>query len=279
MESIKENQLNIKIWRLVLAIIIVNVLGFGLRYFGLNTFINILGFRFHISFVLPFFIVYNSNFIHYLKISFLKPECKNASFTLLIIILPMLIEAGGLFFLKKIDLGDPEYFYEFGISSIADYPIYLIWNFPQLLLLFIFLASVSLNSKFRFISAAMVVILLFVFEFIPLNNANIQYSDIGILISCSIICSFLIKHSKNIYRFGISLFTLFWIAILAFGSNSKIIINLLLASQYNNWEGFFEVDKQILPYTLLIYFGIALFVTIGSCTVFTRSDSDNFTSS
>ena len=82
------------------------------------------------------------------------------------------MEAGGLFFLKRIEIGDPEYFYEFGISSIADYPIYLIWNFPQIILLYFFLVKVSFLSKFRFITVAVVIFFLFAFEFVSINKTN-----------------------------------------------------------------------------------------------------------
>jgi hypothetical protein len=269
------NQPNIKIWKLILAIIVVNALGLYLKYLNLGTYIIIFGFRFHLSLVLPFIIVYNSSFLPYIKNSFLKPEWKKASLPLLLILLPLIIETAGLYFLQKIALGDPEYFYEFGISSIADYPIYLLWNFPQMIFLFFFLVSVSSIFKFRFISVAIVMFSLFIFELIPINKAIIPYYDLGILISCSIIYSVLINYYRNIYWFGISLFTLLWIGILAFGSSSKTIINLLFASQYNNWEGFFEVMKDYLPFTLLIYFGIALIISCGTCFLFKRHTADN----
>jgi hypothetical protein len=267
------NELNIKVWKLILAIIIVNALGIYLRYLNLSTYIILFGFRFHISFVLPLFFVYNSNYLSYIKNIFLNPEEKNATLPLLLILLPFIIEASGFYFLQKINLGDPEYFYEFGISSIADYPIYLIWNFPQMILLFIFLTSVSFNSKFKFISVAFVIFGLFLFELVPIKSSIIQYQEIGILISCSIIFSILINYYKNIYWFGISLFTLFWIATLAFGSSSKTIINLLFASQYNNWEGFFEFEKGYANYTIPIYFGLALIIPCVTYLLFTRSNS------
>jgi hypothetical protein len=262
METNNVNQLKINLWRLILAIIIVNALGYYLRYSGLNTYIIILGFRFHISFVLPIIIVYNSNFLPYIKKSFLKPEWEKAFFPVLLIFLPIILTAGGLYFFQKIDLGDPEYFYEFGISSIADYPIYLIWNFPQMILIFIFLVSVSFSVKFRFIVVASLIFCLFIFELVPINKAIIQYPEIGILLICSLVYSIMINYFRNIYWFGISLFTLFWIAILAFGTSSKTIINLLFASRYNEWEGFLDVIKQYTPYTIPVYFGIALIVSL-----------------
>ena len=273
MDTNKGNQLNIKIWRLILAIILVNASGLCLRYFNLSTFIIIFGFRFHLSFVLPFMIVCNSNFPPYIKRSFLRPEWRKASLYLFLILLPLFIEAGGLYLLQKIDLGDPEHFYEFGISSIADYPIYLIWNFPQMILLFFFLASVSSRSRFKFTTVSIVIFFLFAFELVSINKAIILYRELGILISCSVIYSILINYCRNIYWFGISLFTLLWIAILAFGSSSKTMINLLFASQYSNWDGFFEVVKDYIPFTLPVYFGIALIISCVACLLFRKHNA------
>ena len=272
METNRGNLPDIKIWKLILAIIIVNVLGLYLSYSHLNTYIIFLGFRFHLSFVLPFIIVYNSNFLPYIKRSFLKPEWRKVSFYLFLILLPLLIEAGGLYILQKLDLGDPEYFYEFGISSIADYPIYLIWNFPQMILLFFFLVSVSFKSRFRFITVTGVIFFLFAFELAFNDKIIVLFWKIGVLTSCSLIISILINYYRNIYWFGICLFTLLWLVILAFGSSSKTMINLLFASQYNNWDGFFEVGKNYIPIALPVYFGIALLI---SCIAYLFFRKDN----
>jgi hypothetical protein len=274
MDTIKENQLNIKIWRLILAILLVNASGLYLKYFNLSTYIILFGFRFHMSFVLPLIIVFNSNFLPYIKRSFLKPEWRKAPFYLFLILLPLLIETGGLYIIHKIDIGDPEYFYEFGISSIADYPVYLIWNLPQMILLFFFLASVSAKSRFRFITVAVVIFFLFAFELVSINNTIILYWELGILASCSIIYSILINYYRNIYWFGISLFTLLWFAVLAFGSTSKTMINLLFASQYDNWDGFFEIVKDYKPFTLPVYFGIALIISCIACLLLSKHNKD-----
>ena len=274
MDSIKENQLNVKIWNLILAILLVNATGLCLRYFNMGTYLILFGFRFHLSFVLPLVIVFNTSFLPYIRRSFINPEYRKASFYLLMIILPLLIETGCLYILNKLDLGDPDYFYEFGMSSIADYPIYLIWNFPQMILLFFFLVSVSFNSRFRFITVAVVIFLLFAFELVPFNKAIINYWNLGILISFSIIYSIIINYFRNIYWFGISLFTILWFAILAFGSSSKLMINLLFAGQYDNWDGFFEVVKDYMTFTLPIYFGIALIISCTACLLNSRNNAN-----
>jgi hypothetical protein len=255
-------QINIKFWKLVVVLIIVNISGLILRYFGINTYIILIGFRFHLSFVLPFVLTFNIGFLPYIKKSILRPDYRNVRIFLYLILLPLLIEAGLLFFLQKIDLGDPEYFYEFGISSIADFPIYLIWNFPQLILIFFFLTSAATVTKFKFLAIAAIIFLLFAFELVPFQKIDFSYWDLDILISCSIISSVIINYYRNVYWFGITLFTSFWLGFLAFGSNSKQIVNILFASQYRSWEGFFEVAKEYRQILLPCYFGIALILSV-----------------
>jgi len=262
MESIKENNLHIKLWRVLFALVVVNSVIIILRYYNLNTYIIIIGFRCHISFILPFFLLFSPAFFPYIKRSFLNPEYKKALVYLVLVLLPFALESGYLFFTHNIDLGDPDYFYEFGVSSVFDYPVYLLWNFPQIILLFFFLVTVSNVSKFRFIAVFLTVIFLFGSELIPLKQSPIPYLELEILLSCSVIFSILINYYRNVYWFCISLFTMFWLPLLAFGSNSKSLVNLLFASQYKYWEGFFEVSKFFTPYTLSAYFAAALFISI-----------------
>jgi peptidoglycan biosynthesis protein MviN/MurJ (putative lipid II flippase) len=103
---------------------------------------------------------------------------------------------------------------------------------------------------------------LFVSEIIPINNSPLPYSELGILLTCSVIFSVLINYYRNIYWFSISLFTMLWLPLLAFGINSKTMVNILFASQYNYWEGFFELSKVFTPYSLSAYFAGAMIITI-----------------
>jgi hypothetical protein len=262
MTSNYSNQPYIKTWKIIIALLSVNIAGICLRYFNISTFIIILGFRLHISFILPFFIVFSTNFLPYIKKSFIKPDYTKIFIFLLLIILPLLIEAGGLYLSGKLEVGDPDYFYEFGISSIFDYPIYLIWNVPQIILLFFFLTAVSSISKFKFLTVAITIILLFGYELVPFNKSIISYWDTGILISCSFIFSILINYYRNIYWFGLTLFTFLWLGFLAFGSNSASVINILFASQYKTWEGFFDITKELTQFVMPVYFGIALLISV-----------------
>ncbi|HKI79904.1 MAG TPA: hypothetical protein VKA26_15285 [Ignavibacteriaceae bacterium] len=250
----------IKLFPLILAVLIVNAVGILLRSFNLAPYIIIIGFRFHISLVIPLLIVFRKNQLVLFKSIFVNPQHKRTALPLLWILIPLLLIIGSLYFLQYLNSADPEYFYEFGLSSIVDYPVYLIWNFPQLFAFFLFLILTFDFKNKKFINPFLFTILLFAFEFIPINTKNYNYFNLISLILVSISVGLIIKYFQNIYWFVIFVFSIFWLHFLAFGSNSTEIINLLFASQYSGWEGFFEISKQlsnyILPIQLLITMGV-----------------------
>jgi hypothetical protein len=195
----------------------------------------------------------------------LKPEYKGKFIPLLWIIIP-LIAIGALFFLTNIfKKGDPEHFFEFGLSSIFDFPIYLFWNFPQLFLFYLFLTSASYGRKNKFLISFLLSFFLFVFEFVPIKTTAgpvIDYSGLSALLLSALISSMLITLYENIYWFSVSVFTIFWIYFLAFGSKSPLIINILYAVKYRTWEGFFIPLKELFPYMILFYLFLVIMVLV-----------------
>jgi hypothetical protein len=248
--------------RMVISLIILNAAGILLRVFNLDTYFILVGFRFHISFILPFLVIFQKDQLHFIKKLFVDPQHKRTVLPLLWILLPLIIVAGVLFFLKKIEIGDPDYFYEFGLSSIVDYPIYLIWNFPQVFCLFIFLALSATISRKNFLLIPAISFFLFAFEFIPLNIKSIDYYGITSLLLISLTIGLLIKYFQNIYWFTIVVFSIFWLHFLAFGSSSEEIIHLLFASQYSNWDGFLEVKKTFAVFILPAQLGIMFLIVL-----------------
>ena len=236
--------------RLVIAVLAVNAAGIILRYFNLDAYIILVGFRFHISLIIPFLIIFRKSQLPFIKKIFVDPCHKRTVLPLLWILLPVIILTGILFLLNKIEIGDPNYFYEFGLSSVIDYPIYLIWNFPQLFCFFIFLALTSTVSKKSFLIVSAVTFSFFLFEFIPFKIKGIDYFGIVSLLLISFTIGLLIKYFQNIYWFTILIFSIFWLYFLAFGSSSEEIVHLLFASQYSGWDGFLEVNKQFISYLL-----------------------------
>lgn len=243
--------------RLAAAVLIVDAVGFVLKYFGLDTYLILFGFRFHLALVLPFIIVLKKEQLSNLKQSFTNPEYKKFGSVFLLFFTINVLIISVLLLLGKIEVGDPEYFYEFGISSIVDYPVYLIWNAFQLIILFSFLKSVSLSFQKNYFVLVFTVILIFIYEFILLQNFSIDYSAAASFIIMSFIVSLVVISFNNIYLFVFIIFSLLWINILAFGSSSQVLINLLFAANYDLWEGFFTVEKIfskfIIPFNLFLF--------------------------
>ena len=251
-------------WRLIFAVIILNAVGIILRIFNLDTYFILVGFRFHISFILPLLIIFKKSQANFIKQLFVDPHHKKTVLPLLWILVPALIVIGILFWLKKTTISDPEYFYEFGLSSIIDYPIYLIWNFPQLFCLFIFLTLVGTVSKKSFLIIASISFFIFAFEFVPFNINDVDYTGIASLLLTSVSIGLLIRYFQNIYWFTIVIFSIFWLHFLLFGSSSEEIIHLLFASQYSGWGGFLEVNKQLVSFFLPVQLGLTFLVILVS---------------
>ena len=66
----------IKPSRLIIAVLTVNAAGLALRYFNLDTYVILIGFRFHISLIIPFFIVFRKDQLPFIKKVFVDPHHK-----------------------------------------------------------------------------------------------------------------------------------------------------------------------------------------------------------
>lgn len=248
---------------IILALIVINSIGILLKYFGLSTYLIFFGFRFHLSLFLPVLIVARRNQKDLIKNIFIRPAYKKSLFYICLLILPISILFAALYIAKKIELGNPEYFYEFGLSSIVDFPIYLVWNSIQLMFFYTFLIIVSSESLFKFLSVVLIFISLFAYEFIPLNRESLDYHQIASLILFALVTGIQVKYFQNIYWLIIFSFSILWLNVLMLGSKSEMIIKLFFAAQYNSWEGFFSVSKGykdfLLPAHLLLVIIFLLF--------------------
>lgn len=230
--------------RFLLAIILVNIIGFGLKFFGQDSYLILLGFRFHLSAILPLLLVIKKEHLSLIKESFLQPPFTHIVKVILAFLFTILLFFTVLFLINKIEIGDPDYFYEFGLSSIVDYPIYLIWNSIQFIFLYSFFFLIQNNFKSSFIVILISAVLIFAYEFIPLKKNIFDYQSISAFILLCVILSMLVKYFNNVYLFAAGLFSIIWINLLAFGTSSPTLVNLLYAAKYNEWEGFFSVDKD-----------------------------------
>lgn len=250
---------NINYLPFIVSIILVNAAGFLLRYFEFDTYIILLGFRFHISFIIPFILCFSFGLNDEIKNIFIQSRLKGWFSILFLVLIPVLVVIVSGYYFFKLDFTDPEYFYEFGLSSIVDYPVYLLWNFPQIAALFIVIKFYSGEKKI-FIKSFIFLFCLFLFEFIPIEKLEIKYFSLIPFLLAVLIAALSISRFKNIYWFAIIIFTMLWINPLAFGSESQTMIKLLFARQYSSWEGFFSIDKKITMYILPVQLLLTLLV-------------------
>ena len=260
-------QTKINISSIILIVVLVNAAGLLLKYFRLNEYIILGGFRFHLSLVIPFFFVARKKHFSFLKELFLKPSYKRYLPILIWVLVPVLITIPTLLVLKKATIDEPYRFYELGLSSIIDYPIYLVWNLPQLFLLSMFLSLVAEGRKQKLLITSSVIILLFLYEFIPIQNKiivniNFIFANYIPIILIAIFVGIILKYFSNIYILCITIFSTLWIYFLCFGSNSKAIVNILFAANYDSWEGFFNANKLISPFLFSGYLALLIILVL-----------------
>lgn len=263
----------VKIITIVLLIIFVNAAGLLLKYYGVDAYIILAGFRLHLSLVLPFLIIFRSSQLNHVKKIFIHPLYNKTFQPLGWILLPLIILIASLYFYKQINIGDPDYFYEFGLSSIIDYPIYIIWNLPHLLMFALFLILIQPSVKFNILISFLIASSCFIFIFVSFSKIKPDYFDIISLVFILASAILIIKFFQNVYWFSIILFTILWSNILVFGSSSPSLIHILFASRYDSWEGFFEVSKNIRQYLLPVQLGTT-FVFIACSALFRKPEPD-----
>ena len=240
--------------------------GFFLKYFDLPAYFIFLGFRFHLGCLLPFLFIIRGNSFSSFKQYFISPDYKKQTAPVLWIFIPLLA-AAALYLTGIVELTDPEYFYEFGVSSIIDYPIYLLWNFLQLSMLFIFLKTVQLTYRKNLFLIAFLIILLFSYEAIPVELTGFDYYAITALALTALSGAFILTYFPNVYWFSISIFTFLWISLLLFGTKSATAVNIIFAANYSNWEGFLTGDKMYNDFLIPGYtFLVLLLIVISTLT-------------
>ena len=254
---------------ILLVIVTVNVAGFLLRNFELDTYFILIGFRFHLSILISFLFILNYIDFNSVKEMFIHPSKQRFIFILILSFLPLLFIPLDMFILKQFKVAEQDYFFEFGLSSIVDYPIYLIWNSPQLFMFFIFMNTVLISPKYKFVKASLLTLFLFLYEIVPFDGVVINFGAINYLIIVSyfltvLLAGLFISRVKNIYLFTVVLFSVLWGLVLSFGSSSETIINILLASQYESWSGFIRPGKkfEFAEYMLPAYLFIILIFSI-----------------
>lgn len=223
----------------------INILGYLLKIFELPVFLIFLGFRFHLCSIIFLLLLFHFRKEIEFKKYLADTNFKNSRRSLSALV-PSLILAAAAYFLKLIEFDEPDFFYELGLSSLADFPVYLVWNLPQLLLLFLFfsLASNLFGKKIIFLLSP----LLFLFEIAPLPGNELDWLRAAEIISAAIFVAFLFFKEKNIYVNAIVTFALIWLIVLIYGSDYAALTKIFLASTYDSWDGFFKAKNPIAIY-------------------------------
>ncbi|HPI37361.1 MAG TPA: hypothetical protein PK397_05390 [Ignavibacteriaceae bacterium] len=241
----------IPVWLfLLITVITTQGVSYLFKLFEYDPYFFLLGFRFHIAFIIPaVFLFWRSGFIQ-IKNTLLTFRYKKIIPVLLIMLIPPLLVTGGLFGLEKVKINDSDYFYELGLSSILDFPIYFIWNLPQILFLYSFLLFLKERNSF-FLLSTFFLLSLFLFEFIPLGKDKFEIFNALNYAVVVFFVTVLFYRIKNFYSFALILFFTLWCSLLLYGSSSEQLIKMLLARNYSEWEGFLKVDKLFLLYIFM----------------------------
>jgi len=222
--------------------------GILLKYAGIDTNIILLGFRFNLPLIFAVSMILCSEGISFFKEFVVYFEYKKYYKLLSVIVLIFGIVSAAILYTAKAKYSEPEYFYELGLSSIVDFPVYLTWNMPILLslfgVLFHFRKKLKVNLIFGFIFfASLLMIEYHPFEFKGLI-ADKEIVTVAFLIF--VLASF--YRVKNSLLFSIFVFAAVWLNVLLFGSSSETVVKLILAKNFDKWEGFIKLGKEISSY-------------------------------
>ncbi|MFA4923755.1 MAG: hypothetical protein WC557_06140 [Ignavibacteriaceae bacterium] len=238
----------------LLLLFCLSGVNFALRYFNLPNYFFVIGFRFYwIIFLTGIFLLFYQGFETF-KHALLSFSFKKFSRFIIFVLIPPVVIIGTLFLLNKIEIGDPDYFYELGLSSLVDFPVYFTWNFPQFFILFTLLQTVE--SSFRLKILPNFLLLLFFFSSELLSFPKISF-DVFSTLSFAVLLftvAFFIYKRTNVLTFSFYFFTTVWMALLLFGSKSETPIQIFLAKTYIGWDGFFDINKKFIAFIFPVYF-------------------------
>ncbi len=242
----------------LLLIVLLPGVNLALRFFNLPNYFFFIGFRFYGIILLAGIFLYFYGGKEIWRQSLLSFSFKKFYRHIFFLLVPPAIIVGGLFLLIKIELGDPDYFYEFGLSSIVDFPIYFIWNLPQFFILYTFLQSIETSFRLKVIPNFILLFFFFFPEFLNFPKISFNIFSIVSFVLVLLTLTLFIYKKKNPLTFSFYIFTSIWMALLLFGSSSETLLQTFLAKTYTSWDGFFEMDKKIVQYISPSYFFISL---------------------
>jgi len=232
------------------------VIQLALLLFDLPTLFIFLGFRFHIVsliFLVTFLFIHNQNLlIEKKKFSSFKGLFPYSSFTFVIMVIILV----SLYFTKNAKFDEPELFYEIGLSSIIDFPLYFLWNLPQFLIILLFLKIFLEKVNSNFIICFIIVLILFSPQLILINIEKLDYYSILSYVTASILFTLIIKNFKSIYVATSLIYFALWLNIISLGTDSITLGKMILSANFKEWSGFLIIHKQFDNIVSSAYFGI-----------------------
>lgn len=151
-----------------------------------------------------------------------------------------------------------KYFYEFGMTSLLDFPMYFVWTLPFIFsMIYIWFIVLDTQSYFSKVINSIFISLSFS-GFYLYNYDKVEIGDYVIysLLTSSVVLfnySFY-KWSRSLWATSFSIFMTIFSFVLIFGSSNEFLIKTFFARNYDKWEGFFDFNliKNILPESGLI---------------------------
>ncbi|MDP3150959.1 MAG: hypothetical protein Q8N83_17715 [Ignavibacteria bacterium] len=241
-----------------LLLLLLPGLNFALRFFNLPNYFFFIGFRFYGIILLAGLFLFFYQGLEVIKQTLLSISFKKLIRIFFYVLIPPFVILAALFLLKKIELGDPDYFYELGLSSIVDFPIYFVWNFPQFFILFTLLKTIESSFKLKVLPNFLLLVLFFLPEFFILLKISFNVISSISLVILLLSISLFVNKKSNPLAFTLYFFITIWMALLLFGSQSETLLQLFLAKTYTAWDGFFEINKKLVVFIFPVYFFFSL---------------------
>lgn len=151
-----------------------------------------------------------------------------------------------------------KYFYEFGMTSLLDFPMYFVWTLPFIFsMIYVWFIVLDTPNYFSKVINSILISLSFSgFYLYNYDKVDIGNYVIYFLLTSSVVLynySFY-KWSRSLWATSFSTFMTIFSFVLVFGSSNEFLIRTFFARYYDKWEGSFNFNliKNIPPESGLI---------------------------
>lgn len=224
--------------------------------FGIGSVFIVLGFRFYLPFLVGGVVVFFIN-----KPAFVT-SVQQLGWKKPILAVIFLLVTGGILYLVEIPglwkKADPENFFELGLSSVFDLPIYIIWNMPQFLLLYVLL---GIKKSFAWIFISFLTVLLLCgadiyFALLPLKTFPLWGYPV---LAAALMASIFLYKSVNAIEFSVWMYMAIWMPLLLWGTKSESLVKIFFAKNFTEWDGMLTIK---LPAPAMLVGALFLFAML-----------------